>query len=500
MLDGLGRNLIAGSADRGDGGNLKGNVVSEGLEGLSLSGLGLLEGELDEDADLTTHVDVRSERAVLSLTGSEAGDLHVLAHDVNHLGELGGNGLLAHRLLEQSVDVSRLGGSDNLSDLGSKASELGVGSNEVGLAGELEQSAGLAILGDERGDSALVGLTASLLGSLGKAVLTQNVDSGVHVAVSLDESLLALHHRGVGHLAELLDHSGGNLGHCGSFQRDEKELTKTDLLGLGLSGHLGLGDLLLTRASEAGVSHELAHKGDSGDSVIVAGDAVLDLVGIGVGVDQGDDGDVQALSLLDGVLLALGVDDEESLGQTLHVAGATEVGLELGELLAENSLLLLGQNSHAAVLDHGLELLHAVDAGADGDEVGQHTAEPTLVDIRHVGTLSSVLDGLLSLLLGADEQHVAALGDVLDEGVGLVGVEDGLLEVEDVDAVALTEDERLHLGVPATGLVTEVAAGLEQGADINLGSHVKPPVVCLRAGSSSKTNPDMCYQSPGTTV
>lgn len=223
MLDGLGRNLIAGSADRGDGGNLKGNVMSEGLEGLSLSGLGLLEGELDEDADLTTHVDVRSERSVLSLAGSEAGDLHVLAHDVNHLGELGGNGLLAHRLLEQSVDVSRLGGSDNLSDLGSKAGELGVRANEVGLAGELEQSAGLAILRDERGDSALVGLTASLLGSLGKAVLTQNVDSGVHVAVSLDESLLALHHRGVGHLAELLDHSGGNLGHCGSFQRDEKE-------------------------------------------------------------------------------------------------------------------------------------------------------------------------------------------------------------------------------------------------------------------------------------
>ncbi len=60
--------------------------MSEGLEGFSLSGLSLLEGELDEDADLTTHVDVRSERAVLSLAGSEAADLHVLAHDVNHLG------------------------------------------------------------------------------------------------------------------------------------------------------------------------------------------------------------------------------------------------------------------------------------------------------------------------------------------------------------------------------------------------------------------------------
>ena len=52
MLDGLSRNLIAGSADRGDGGNLKGDVVSEGLEGVGLSGLGLLESELDEDADL----------------------------------------------------------------------------------------------------------------------------------------------------------------------------------------------------------------------------------------------------------------------------------------------------------------------------------------------------------------------------------------------------------------------------------------------------------------
>ena len=145
--------------------------MSEGLEGLGLSGLGLLEGELDEDADLTTHVDVRSESAVLGLASGETSDLHVLAHDVNHLGELGGNGLLAHRLLEQSIDIGRLGGSDNLGDLGSKAGELGVGADEVGLAGKLEQSAGLAVLGDERGDSALVGLTASLLGSLARPFL-----------------------------------------------------------------------------------------------------------------------------------------------------------------------------------------------------------------------------------------------------------------------------------------------------------------------------------------
>ena len=37
-----------------------------------------------------------------------------------------------------------------------------------------------------------------------------------------------------------------------------------------------------------------------------------------------------------------------------------------------------------------------------------------------------------------------------------------LLEVDDVDAVALAVDEPLHLRVPAAGLVTEVDTGLEQ--------------------------------------
>ena len=39
---------------------------------------------------------------------------------------------------------------------------------------------------------------------------------------------------------------------------------------------------------------------------------------------------------------------------------------------------------------------------------------------------------------------------------------DGLGEVDDVDPVALREDERAHLGIPAAGLVAEVNAGLEQ--------------------------------------
>src|SRR5690606_25392482 len=83
-------------------------------------------------------------------------------------------------------------------------------------------------------------------------------------------------------------------------------------------------------------------------------------------------------------------------------------------------------------------------------------------------------------------QDGAAVGDrLLDEVVGLVDVRQGLHEVDDVDAVALGEDEATDLRVPATGLVTEVDAALQELAhgddchdgvlcSVALGSHGAP--------------------------
>ena len=132
---------------------------------------------------------------------------------MNHLGEFLGNSSAIHGSSEQSIEIGRLSRGDDLGNVGGKAGELSVRTNEVGLAGELKQSASLGILGNESGDGALIGLTSGLLSSLSKTVLAQNVNGGVHIAISLDEGLLALHHRRIGHLAELLDHSGGNLCH-----------------------------------------------------------------------------------------------------------------------------------------------------------------------------------------------------------------------------------------------------------------------------------------------
>ena len=54
---------------------------------------------------------------------------------------------------------------------------------------------------------------------------------------------------------------------------------------------------------------------------------------------------------------------------------------------------------------------------------------------------------------------------LLDEFEGIVDVAQRLLQVDDVDAVALGEDEALHLRVPTTGLVSKVNAAVEQLAD-----------------------------------
>src|SRR6185295_7514760 len=57
----------------------------------------------------------------------------------------------------------------------------------------------------------------------------------------------------------------------------------------------------------------------------------------------------------------------------------------------------------------------------------------------------------------------AAVRDGLaHELVGPVDVGQRLLQVDDVDAVALGEDVALHLRVPAAGLVPEVHTGVQQ--------------------------------------
>ena len=75
---------------------------------------------------------------------------------------------------------------------------------------------------------------------------------------------------------------------------------------------------------------------------------------------------------------------------------------------------------------------------------------------------ASFCDRFARRALGADEQHLAAVGDHAAHEVRRVLVQrQRLLEVDDVDLVAFAEDERGHLRVPEAGLVSEMDAGFQ---------------------------------------
>jgi hypothetical protein len=105
----------------------------------------------------------------------------------------------------------------------------------------------------------------------------------------------------------------------------------------------------------------------------------------------------------------------------------------------------------------GSQLFHFVDALSNGLKVRQHSTEPALVDEEHVGADSFFLKDFSGLPLGSDKQDGLACGDgIADEGIGLLHPSQCLLKVDDVDAVAFSEEELLHLWVPSIRLVPEM--------------------------------------------
>jgi len=123
----------------------------------------------------------------------------------------------------------------------------------------------------------------------------------------------------------------------------------------------------------------------------------------------------------------------------------------LGDLAGVVGLLLL------------LEGLVLLQRPADGGPVGEQAAQPAVVDVVHAAALGLFLHRVLRLPLRAHEEDPLPLAGAVGDEVGRLLEElQGLLQVDDVDAVAVTEDVGLHLGIPAAGLVPEVDARFEQ--------------------------------------
>ena len=247
------------------------------------------------------------------------------------------------------------------------------------------------------------------------------------------------------------------------------------LLGLALCllGTFGPSLLLLGAEDGVALSDDVADRfGDQrarAHRVVVAGDDVVDAVGVAVGVDQPDDRDTQTLGFAHGDRLDVQVDHEQRVGGALHVLDAAEVGAQLGQIGLGGHALARREQRELTLGLIAFEIVQATDALVDGLEVGQQATEPAVVDVGHVGRLGDLLDRVAGLLLGADEQHgAAAMGDLGCDFLGLLQKHCGLQQVDDVDAVALAMDEAAHLGVPAACLMAEMDSGLQHVRDSNL--------------------------------
>ena len=170
------------------------------------------------------------------------------------------------------------------------------------------------------------------------------------------------------------------------------------------------------------------------------------------------------MSFLDRDVLLVGVNNPQCGRGLGHIGDATQNALELGALTVEHENFLLGAALVAVLtLVHCLKLLHALQTLGNGLEVGEHAAQPAVVDVRHTDAGCFLSNCFLSLLLGTNEQDGAAVcNGFLDELISLVNVGQRLLQVDDVDAVTVGEDETTHLRIPATGLVAKVHTSVEE--------------------------------------
>jgi hypothetical protein len=98
-------------------------------------------------------------------------------------------------------------------------------------------------------------------------------------------------------------------------------------------------------ALDAGIGDPRGHQADGPDGVVVAGDHVVDVVRIAVGVHDGHDGDAQPAPSRTAMALVLGVDDEHRPGRRVMSRMPPSVAVELDPLLAQLEALLLGKHA-----------------------------------------------------------------------------------------------------------------------------------------------------------
>src|SRR6202030_1604489 len=201
-----------------------------------------------------------------------------------------------------------------------------------------------------------------------------------------------------------------------------------------LDEFLGLYDLLndLALAFEDRVGDAARVQSYGAARVVIARDNVSDSFGRMVGIDHPDDRNRQLGRFGHRDLLITNVDDEQGVGQRVHFLDAAEAPGKLFHLSLQRQRLAFAHFLERPVLGHRLQVLEPLDRNLDRFEIGQHAAEPAMIDERHAGALRFLGDDFARLALGSDEQDGAAVGRKLTNVLHCVLIHrQRLFEVDD---------------------------------------------------------------------
>ena len=110
---------------------------------------------------------------------------------------------------------------------------------------------------------------------------------------------------------------------------------------------------------------------DGSHGVVIARDGQVDDVGITIGIDECNRGNVQGPSFPKCIHFPVGVNDDQRAGKLVHMSDAFEVAGDLPLLTHQLRSHLLGIGIDLTSFNEAFQFLESTEPLADGSEVGQ---------------------------------------------------------------------------------------------------------------------------------
>src|SRR6202045_1564481 len=161
-----------------------------------------------------------------------------------------------------------------------------------------------------------------------------------------------------GHAGELLEVIGGATRPSQALEAGRLR-RRRNFLADGMRGRADINSGIALRARNAindRPGDQIAIQRDGPASIVIAGHDIGDALGVGIGIDDGGDRNIEPLGFLDRDVFLVGVDHEDHVGQTAHVLDTAERAIELVALTLQRQPLFLGVGIGIAGIEHLIEM------------------------------------------------------------------------------------------------------------------------------------------------